>query len=198
MIANKPIETVIKDTKTDGPMSIGQLIEILDRYGIAHAERNIRISKKNPVPSPCSILTVHTNSGYSHWAVLYHGKYYDPEFGLIEGEYTSGKITSFLSVIPVEGEIDFSTLTACGECCTGCEKKKSGLCEGCIESDGHCKEWEQSGRCPVYACAKAHGVPFCGICPAFPCKELPQKIHWNPNIVERLYRLAEEYRKCIH
>lgn len=68
MIANKTIEMVINDMKTDGPTSIGQLMEILDKYGIPHAERNTRISKKNP------------------------------EFGLIEGEYTFGKITSFLGI----------------------------------------------------------------------------------------------------
>ena len=86
MIANKTIETVIHDMKTDGPTSIGQLIDILDQYGIAHAERNTRISKKNPKPDSFSILTVHTNEGYTHWTLLYDGKYYDPEFGLIEGE----------------------------------------------------------------------------------------------------------------
>ncbi|MDE6406614.1 MAG: hypothetical protein K2M20_13295 [Lachnospiraceae bacterium] len=50
MIAGKNVEEVIKDMKTDGATSIGQLIEILDVYGIRHAERNKRISKKNPVP----------------------------------------------------------------------------------------------------------------------------------------------------
>ena len=98
MIANKDMEEVIKDMKTDGPTSIGQLIEILDFYGIKHAERNKRISKKNPVPYEYSILTVHTNAGYTHWTLLYDNKYYDPEFGLIEGEYTHGKITSFLEI----------------------------------------------------------------------------------------------------
>ena len=34
MIAGKNIEEVIKDMKTDGATSIGQLIEILDFYGI--------------------------------------------------------------------------------------------------------------------------------------------------------------------
>ena len=99
MIAQKPIETVIQDMKTDGPTSIGQLIEVLDRYGIPHAERNTRISKKNPQPYPFSILTVHTNEGYTHWTLLYDGKYYDPEFGIIEGEYPFGKITSFLGIM---------------------------------------------------------------------------------------------------
>ena len=33
-----------------------------------------------------------------HWALLYEGKFYDPEFGVIEGAYTHGKITSFLGI----------------------------------------------------------------------------------------------------
>ena len=98
MITGIDIEEVIKDMKTSGPTSIGQLIEILDFYGVKHAERNTRISKKNPTPYKCSILTVHTNEGYTHWTLLYDNKYYDPEFGLIEGEYTYGKITSFLGI----------------------------------------------------------------------------------------------------
>ena len=46
MITGKDINEVIKDMKTSGPTSIGQLIDILDKYGIKHAERNTRISKK--------------------------------------------------------------------------------------------------------------------------------------------------------
>jgi len=98
MITGKDVTDVIKDMKTSGPTSIGQLIEALDFYGIKHAERNTRISKKNPIPYEYSILTVHMNAGYTHWALLYDGKYYDPEFGVIEGEYTYGRITSFLSI----------------------------------------------------------------------------------------------------
>lgn len=98
MITGKSVEEVIKDMKTDGATSIVQLIEILDFYGIGHAEKNKRISKKNPIPSKYSILTVHTNAGYTHWTLFYDNKYYDPEFGLIEGEYTHGKITSFLEI----------------------------------------------------------------------------------------------------
>lgn len=98
MIAGRRIEEVIRDMKTSGPTSIGQLIEILDFYGVKHAERNIRISKKNPVPYKYSILTVHTDGGYTHWVLLHDNKYYDPEFGLIEGAYTHGKITSFLGI----------------------------------------------------------------------------------------------------
>ena len=98
MITGKDINQVIKDMKTNGPTSIGQLIEALDLYGIKHAEKNVRISKKNPAPHEYSILTVHTNEGYTHWTLLFDNKYYDPEFGIIDGEYTHGKITSFLAI----------------------------------------------------------------------------------------------------
>lgn len=103
MITGKDIEEVMKDMKTRGPVSIGQLIDILDFYGVKHAEKNIRISKKNPLPYKFSILTVHTTKGYTHWTLLYDNIYYDPEFGVINGEYTYGKITSFLGIYS-EGE----------------------------------------------------------------------------------------------
>lgn len=98
MITGKDVNQVIKDMKTNGPTSIGQLIEALDFYGIKHAERNTRISKKNPTPHNYSILTVHTDAGYTHWTLLFGNKYYDPEFGIIDGEYPHGKITSFLAI----------------------------------------------------------------------------------------------------
>ena len=66
MIAGKSVEQVMKDMKTDSPTSIGQLMEILDFYGIRHAEGNKRISKKNPVHYEYSIWTVHTNAEYAH------------------------------------------------------------------------------------------------------------------------------------
>lgn len=98
MLTGKSMEEVIKVMKTDGPTSIGQLIEALDFYGIKHAEKNVRISKKNPHPAEVSILTVHMEEGYTHWVLLCDKKYYDPECGVVEGEYTRGKITSFLEI----------------------------------------------------------------------------------------------------
>lgn len=97
MITNKSIEEVFKVMKTEGPTSIGQLIEALDYYNIKHAEKNVRISKKNPMPSEYAILTVHMRA-YTHWVLLYNQRYYDPEFGLLESCHPEGKITSFLAI----------------------------------------------------------------------------------------------------
>lgn len=91
-------------------------------------------------------------------------------------------------------EIDFSRITACGECCDGCPKKMSGLCKGCIEADGFVPEWAESGRCKIYECARAHGARFCGLCGEFPCERLPFLFHWNPDIAGDLKALAEQYR----
>ena len=97
MIAETSVEEVIRTMKTAGPTTIGQLVEALDYYGIKHAEKNLRISKKNPVPADYCILTVHMPT-YTHWVVYFHGKYYDPEFGLLDNCHADGRITSFFSI----------------------------------------------------------------------------------------------------
>ena len=90
---------------------------------------------------------------------------------------------------------DFSVITACGECCTGCGKREKGLCPGCIKADGYVPEWAESGRCKIHACAREHGVQFCGLCNEFACEKIPHIISWNPDIIEHLSILRDEYKK---
>ena len=88
---------------------------------------------------------------------------------------------------------DFTTITACGECCTECPKKLDGRCPGCIEADGRVPEWAESGRCRVHACTREHQVTFCGLCSEFPCGKLPELMPWNPDIISRMTALRDEY-----
>lgn len=90
--------------------------------------------------------------------------------------------------------IDFTTITSCGECCIGCTKKENGICPGCIETEGKVPEWAGSGVCKICACCKEHNVRFCGLCEEFPCEKLPQMISWNPNIINHLSELRDEYQ----
>ena len=92
---------------------------------------------------------------------------------------------------------DFSTITACGECCTGCPKKREGKCPGCIEADGRVPEWAESGRCKVHACTRDHHVQFCGLCAEFPCAKLPSLVSWNPDIAEQMTALRNEYGRIV-
>ncbi len=98
MLSGRDIEEVAKIMRTRGSTSIGQIIEALDYYKIKHSEKNIRLSKKNPNYSEISILTVHMPK-YTHWVLYYRGKFYDPEFGVLDKCHHEGKITSFLEII---------------------------------------------------------------------------------------------------
>ncbi len=91
--------------------------------------------------------------------------------------------------------IDFSAITACGESCSGCAKRANGSCKGCLETEGVCEEWAQSGGCPIHRCTREHGVLFCGLCEAFPCQWLIDKMVWRPNAVKELTELAARYRE---
>lgn len=92
---------------------------------------------------------------------------------------------------------DYTTITACGECCAGCTKKENGICPGCIEAEGKVPEWAEPGVCGICACCKEHHVRFCGLCDEFPCEKLPQMISWNPNIVNHLSELRDGYNSQI-
>ena len=41
---------------------------------------------------------------------------------------------------------DFTTITACGECCAGCSKKIAGSCPGCIEADEYAGNVGENAR----------------------------------------------------
>lgn len=89
--------------------------------------------------------------------------------------------------------VDFSVITACGETCSACNKNQMGVCSGCIEADGYVPEWKESGRCKIHTCTREHNVQFCGLCPEFPCEQLPSVISWNKNIIEHMTKLKNEY-----
>ena len=94
----------------------------------------------------------------------------------------------------MKNAVDFTTITACGEDCSGCAKRARGICGGCREMDGYCPEWAQSGRCPIHACARAHDALFCGLCSRFPCADLPRLMPWKQDARGHLQALAEAYR----
>lgn len=59
-----------------------------------------------------------------------------------------------------------------------------------IEADGCVPEWAGSGRCKVHACAREHGVQFCGFCKEFPCEKLKYYSFWE-------FDTKENYGKAI-
>ena len=94
---------------------------------------------------------------------------------------------------------DFTTITACGECCVGCTKSKKAFAQGASKlmdgfRNGQNRECAESGMCKIHACCKEHNARFCGLCAEFPCTKLPNMIPWNPEIIRHLSALRDEYR----
>ena len=118
------------------------------------------------------------------------------EISEINADYTSRyRRDKQIKQVAVYIMTEFSTLTACGECCAGCSKKLNESCPGCVEADGCVPEWAESGRCKIHACARDHGVQFCGLCELFPCEKLPAMIPWNADIIDHLSAIRDEYLK---
>lgn len=117
---------------------------------------------------------------------------------IVEMNFDGKNLLSIKELAHIEKDyqkIDFTTITACGECCVKCSKKISGECPGCIEADGVVPEWKESGRCKIHTCVHENGVQFCGLCKNFPCDNLPKLIPWDSNIVEHLTYLRDEYER---
>lgn len=92
-------------------------------------------------------------------------------------------------------DVDFTKLTACGGDCSGCGHFISGDCTGCRANGGKCvKMWEDG--CEICRCCREHDVPFCGLCPEFPCTFISDKLtEWDSGGIKCQEQLAEEYRR---
>lgn len=93
MLAGVTLNEVIdlmKSKKYQASMS--KLIETLDYYGIAHADKMIYRPKNSSVLPKCCIINTQ-----SHFMIYFDGKYYDPSRGILH-EYDSDKITGYLEI----------------------------------------------------------------------------------------------------
>jgi hypothetical protein len=73
--------------------SLSKVIEALDYFGIAHAEKMVyKLKQDSKLPKCCIINTK------GHLSVFYDGKYYDSYNGVLE-DFDLKKITGFLEVM---------------------------------------------------------------------------------------------------
>jgi len=81
MLANVPVDEVIKVMKTDKGTSTAQIDNALFYYGIKHGKTRKKVKEDTVLPDIC-ILSLKL-PGYEHWSLYFNGKYYDPEFGVM-------------------------------------------------------------------------------------------------------------------
>ena len=96
MLADVTVEDVVSVMQNDKGTGKKDIEKALNYYGIGQAKTMTKADNFSVLPKVCILKVLLPK--YSHWILYYDGKYYDPEFGVIEGEYTYGKITSFLAI----------------------------------------------------------------------------------------------------
>ncbi|WP_346928948.1 hypothetical protein [Clostridium sp.] len=102
MLANISIEEAIKKMGTDGPIEPIDIINGLEACGVKCDDAFVKITNENPSYPPICVLLVWFPN-YGHWVVHYNGKFYDPEFGLMDECAPNGRIGAYLSVYLEEG-----------------------------------------------------------------------------------------------
>ncbi len=96
MLAGVTVEEVVALMNNEKGTSKKEIADSLTHYGIRHGKTMTKADNTTPLPEVCLLKLL--LPGYSHWAVYYKGKYYDPEFGLLENRYPKARVQSYLEI----------------------------------------------------------------------------------------------------
>jgi len=82
MLASKTVDEVIDIMGTDKGTNLEHIKTALEYYGIKHEKSLKKYEEGRPLPNIC-ILELQLPK-YKHWTLYFNGKYYDPEFGILD------------------------------------------------------------------------------------------------------------------
>lgn len=97
MLAKISVEEAIYKMRTDSSTERIDIVNGLNVCGVKCDDKFTKITNENPIYPPVCVLLVWFPT-YGHWVVHYHGKFYDPEFGLLDECVTHGRIGEYLGV----------------------------------------------------------------------------------------------------
>ena len=90
MLADVSVNEVINVMKNDKGTGVPLMREALKYYGLKTAKR-LKYTEGMALRE-CCILSL-SLPGYGHWSLYYKGKYYDPEFGIMDNLPNQAKLT---------------------------------------------------------------------------------------------------------
>ena len=96
MIAGMSVEDVIRVMNNDQATGKKDIERALAHYGIRQAKTMTKADNRTPLPPVCILKVLLPR--YSHWVLYAHGKYYDPEFGLMDELYGKARVQSYLEL----------------------------------------------------------------------------------------------------
>lgn len=96
MLANVSVDEVIQVMNNDKGTSKKEIADALKHYGINTAKTMTKADSHSVLPEVCILKVLLPK--YSHWVLYYKGKYYDPEFGLLDSLLPKERIQSYLEI----------------------------------------------------------------------------------------------------
>lgn len=96
MLAGVTVEEVVSVMDNDKGTGKKDIEKALNYYGIRQARTMTKADNKSVLPKACILKVL--LPGYGHWILYYDGKYYDPEFGLMDELYGRARIQSYLEL----------------------------------------------------------------------------------------------------
>jgi len=98
MLADVSVDEVISVMQNDKGTSTPEIRDALKYYGLKTATKaRLKYTEGAKLPE-CCILSV-LLPGYRHWSLYYKGKYYDPEFGVLDKLPDQAKLRYYWEVI---------------------------------------------------------------------------------------------------
>ena len=96
MLAGVTVEEVVAVMKNDKGTGKKDIEKALNYYGIRQAKTMTKADNSSVLPKVCILKVLLPK--YGHWILYYDGKYYDPEFGVMEELHQKARIQSYLEI----------------------------------------------------------------------------------------------------
>ncbi len=96
MLAGVTVEDVVSVMNNDKGTGKKDIEKALNHYGITQAKTMTKADNNTVLPKVCILKVLLPK--YGHWILYYDGKYYDPEFGLMDELYPKARIQSYLKI----------------------------------------------------------------------------------------------------
>lgn len=96
MLANVSIDKIIEVIHNDKGTGKKELAIALEHFGISCAKTMTKADNHTKLPDTCILKVLLPK--YGHWVLYHKGKYYDPEFGLLDELYPKERIQSYWEI----------------------------------------------------------------------------------------------------
>lgn len=82
MLTDKTVDEIINLCGTHKETTLKDMIRVLNLCGIAVTAERVAVNKKEELPK-VALLSLETPKCW-HWSLYFDGKFYDPEYGLLD------------------------------------------------------------------------------------------------------------------